>query len=125
MRAPQDCSPNCGFSNPSSPYGLTLLPLSPGEVRRAKAKAGSTPDGLVSACAPSARCRALYCTVRTVQQRHAQYMHCRTGCLHDAVDEDAAVGAPRQFACCERSPSAHTLAQLPHPTHFPTPRIIP
>ncbi|EFJ52318.1 hypothetical protein VOLCADRAFT_86620 [Volvox carteri f. nagariensis] len=42
---PKNCEPNCAFSNPNSPYGMTLLPLAPSEDPN-KAFARTTPRGV-------------------------------------------------------------------------------
>ncbi|KXZ47100.1 hypothetical protein GPECTOR_38g337 [Gonium pectorale] len=52
-----DCSPNCAFTNPNSPYGLTLLPEPPFEAQRRSVGArprqdrGVTPPSLANASA--------------------------------------------------------------------------
>ncbi|KAG1667039.1 hypothetical protein FOA52_000400, partial [Chlamydomonas sp. UWO 241] len=38
----------CAFSNPSSPYGLTLLPLAPEEDAERKSRAGTTPKSVAT-----------------------------------------------------------------------------
>ncbi|GLC63326.1 hypothetical protein PLESTF_000024300 [Pleodorina starrii] len=44
---PKNCEPNCAFSNPNAPYGLTFLPLAPNEAQT-KAFARSTPRGVAN-----------------------------------------------------------------------------
>lgn len=39
----EDCGANCAYTNPNSPYGLTVLPMSPSERRVPKEDAATTP----------------------------------------------------------------------------------
>eukprot|EP00798_Chlamydomonas_sp_ICE-L_P029760 gene29760-4972_t len=42
---------SCSYTNPNSPYGLTLMPLAPGEVLELKAAATTTPKTVAAALA--------------------------------------------------------------------------